>query len=87
MEVIGKIETGGIKRLYAEGAIFKTRCPDCGSEIMQDFGDDYLSYVEQGDNGEASIYCDACDVEYLFTYTVKSTIITLEVGNDLKRLP
>lgn len=63
-----------IKRLYLDGIVLYKPCPDCGTDIKIDMGEDYMSYPEVGTEEEVYYYCDECDTE-----ASCKVILTIEV--------
>ncbi len=46
-----------VKRFYLPAEI-KARCPECGSEVVKDFDQDYLMYPTANKKFAVTIYCD-----------------------------
>ena len=83
-ETTGKLEIKWIKRCYCEGAIIKVNCPKCGSELIADIGDQYLSYPKVGKSSTVGFYCEKCDdgktldCEFELDVIIKSANIVIE---------
>lgn len=83
-QIKGKISIAGIKRCYVEGAIIKTKCPNCGNKLETDLSENYLSYPEIGKKTTIWLYCEncdekgICDPEHAVSATVKSAEIVIE---------
>jgi hypothetical protein len=44
-EAVGELN---IKRCYLKGITIEAMCPECGTKVIRDLGDSYLSYPEAG---------------------------------------
>lgn len=59
-----------VKRFFMHGVKLIASCPNCGHEIEDDFGHDYLGYPEVNHPFDRHCYCSACEHEW----TVKLTL-------------
>ena len=82
LTVKGTPSIGDVKRCYILGAVAKLKCPDCGEEIEHDFGDQYLSHPEVGDDDDLCFYCDGCDKEWEAPMKVTSAVVTIEIDDE-----
>ena len=68
-ENVGQVDT---KRFYIPGVMLGATCPDCKSEVFQDFhGNDYLINPVMGVPIERTIYCEHCYHEWTCKIIVK----------------
>ena len=71
-----------LKRCYVQGAVVKTKCPSCGHEMEVDFGDQYLSHPEVGEEDNVGFFCDGCEKEWEARGKVISAVVTIEVHDE-----
>jgi C4-type Zn-finger protein len=69
------------KRFYFKGKI-KVKCPNCKTQMVRDFEDDYLSYPQIGEMDELSYCCEKCDKEWVMPFKVKSVDVILEYDDE-----
>lgn len=47
-----------VKRFHLPGIRVTAKCPECGQESEEDFGDNYLSYPNAGEPFRHHFYCE-----------------------------
>ena len=60
-----------IKRLYLPGVKISRNCPECGSEIVWNGSNQYLSYPMVGEPEQFYLYCEDCDREWSVDYRLE----------------
>ena len=76
-EVIKEDLEINVKRFYLP-LVIKDKCPNCDGDIAYDLEEQYLSYPRLNTPEKIGIWCEACDLEFSKTVTLR---LSVDIGD------